>query len=106
MTHRFLGEEATDRMRNEYLVQEVNKYEDRSAQVICSLVYYDGDKFIEAEGVLDGFISTECRGTNGFGFDEIFELPNGLTLAELSPEEKNEVSARSLAIKNLKEKLD
>lgn len=106
MTHRFLGEEATDRMRNEYLIQEVNKYEDRSAQVICSLVYYDGDKFIEAEGVLDGFISTECRGTNGFGFDEIFELPNGLTLAELSPEEKNEVSARSLAIKNLKEKLD
>ena len=61
---------------------------------------------IEAEGVLDGFISTECRGTNGFGFDEIFELPNGLTLAELSPEEKNEVSARYIEIKNLKEKLD
>lgn len=106
MTHRFLGDDATDRMRNEYLIQEVNKNEDRSAQVICSLVYYDGKEFIEAEGVLEGFISRECRGKNGFGFDEIFELPNGLTLAELSPEEKNEISARALALEALKEKLE
>lgn len=104
-THRFLGDNATDKMRNEYLINEVNQFEDRSAQMICSLVYYDGSDFIEVEGVLDGFISTECRGENGFGFDEIFELPNGLTLAELSPEEKNEISARSLAIKALKKKL-
>ena len=33
-------------------------------------------------------------GDNGFGFDEIFELPNGKTLAELSQEEKNKISAR------------
>ena len=105
MTHRFLGDEATDRMRNEYLINEVNKYEDRSAQVVCNLVYYDGEKEIVGEGILKGFISKECRGNNGFGFDEIFELPNGLTLAELSSDEKNSVSARSLAIKNLKNKL-
>ena len=48
----------------------------------------------------------ECRGNNGFGFDEIFELPNGLTLAELSSDEKNSVSARSLAINDLKKKLE
>ena len=106
MTHRFLGDNATDRMRNEYLIHEIDKYHDRSAQVICSLVYYNGTKFIEAEGVLDGFISRECRGKNGFGFDEIFELPNGLTLAELSPEEKNEISARAVAIKTLKKRLE
>ena len=105
MTHRFLGDDATDRMRNEYLINEVNKYEDRSAQVVCNLVYYDGEKEIVGEGVLNGFISTECRGNNGFGFDEIFELPNGLTLAELSSEEKNKISARSIAIKELKRKL-
>lgn len=105
MTHRFLGDEATDRMRNEYLINEVNKYEDRSAQVVCNLVYYDGEKEIVGEGVLKGFISKECRGNNGFGFDEIFELPNGLTLAEITSEEKNEISARSIAIKNLKMKL-
>lgn len=105
ITDRFLGEDATDKMKNEYLIKKVNNYDDRSAKVICNLVYYNGADIIVGEGVLDGFIATECRGENGFGFDEIFELPNGLTLAELSPEEKNKVSARSLAIKDLKKKL-
>ena len=105
MTHRFLGEDATDKMRNEYLINEVNKYDDRSAEVVCNLVYYDGEDIIIGEGILKGFISRECRGTNGFGFDEIFELPNGLTLAELTPEEKNDISARALAVKDLKKKL-
>ena len=104
-THRFLGEDATDRERNEYLINEVNKYDDRSAQFICNLVYYDGTNVIVGEGVLDGLISNECRGENGFGFDEIFELSNGLTLAELSSEQKNNKSARSLALNDLKKKL-
>ena len=104
MTHRFLGDDATDRMRNEYLINEVNKYEDRSAQVVCNLVYYDGEKEIVGEGILKGFISKECRGNNGFGFDEIFELSNGLTLAELTSDEKNRISARSIAINDLKKK--
>ncbi|MBQ6323892.1 MAG: RdgB/HAM1 family non-canonical purine NTP pyrophosphatase [Bacilli bacterium] len=105
MTHRFLGDDATDRMRNEYLINEVNKHEDRSAQVICCLVYYDGEQEVVGQGILNGFISKECRGSNGFGFDEIFELPSGLTLAELSSDEKNNISARSLAINDLKKKL-
>lgn len=105
MTHRFLGDDATDRMRNEYLINEVNKYDNRGAKVVCNIVYYNGTDIIIGEGILPGFISTECRGTNGFGFDEIFELPNGLTLAELTSEQKNEVSARSLALNDLKRKL-
>ncbi len=105
MTHRFLGKDATDRMRNEYLINEINKHTDRSAEVICNLVYYNGSDIIIGEGILKGFIAKECRGLNGFGFDEIFELPNGLTLAELTPEEKNKISARALAIEDLKKKL-
>ena len=105
MTHRFLGDSATDKMRNEYLIKKVNEYEDRSAQVICTLVYYDGKNEIIGEGILNGFISRECKGNNGFGFDEIFELPNGLTLAELSPDEKNKLSARFLAAQDLKQKI-
>ncbi len=105
MTHRFLGEDASDIERNEYLINEVNKYSDRSAKVICNLVYYNGNDIIVGEGVLNGFISKTRRGENGFGFDEIFELSNGLTLAELSKEEKNEISARALAIKDLQKKL-
>ena len=105
MTHRFLGDDATDRMRNEYLINEVNKHKDRSAQFICDIVYYDGVKTVVGEGIINGSIAKECRGNNGFGFDEIFELPNGLTLAELSTEEKNNISARSKALKVLKKKL-
>ena len=105
MTHRFLGDAATDEMRNEYLINEVNKYDDRSASVVCILVYYDGSDFVVGKGVLKGTIAKERRGNNGFGFDEIFELPNGLTLAQLTPEEKNEISARSLAEKSLKKQL-
>ena len=106
LTHRFLGDDATDRMRNEYLINEVNKHEDRSAQFICDIVYYDGVKTVVGEGIINGSIAKECRGNNGFGFDEIFELPNGLTLAELSTEEKNNISARSNALKVLKKKLN
>ena len=105
LTHRFLGNDATDRMRNEFLIKEVDKYKDRSAQVVCNLVYYDGVNEYIGEGIINGFISKECRGENGFGFDEIFELSNGLTLAELSSEEKNSISARSLALMDLKKKL-
>lgn len=105
LTHRFLGDDATDRMRNEYLINEVNKHNNRSAKFICNIVYYDGSDFIIAEGILNGSISKECKGENGFGFDEIFELPNGLTLAELNSLEKNEISARGLALNDLKKKL-
>lgn len=105
MTHRFLGEDATDRMRNEYLINEVNKHDDRSAQFICNIVYYDGKDIIVGEGILKGSISKECRGNNGFGFDEIFELENGKTLAEISSQEKNNISARYQALIDLKNKI-
>lgn len=104
-THRFLGE-VSDSERNNYLINEVNKYDDRSASVVCVLVYYDGTNTIVGEGIIKGSISKYCRGTNGFGFDPIFELSNGKTLAELTPEEKNMVSARSMAAKDLKNKLN
>ena len=67
---------------------------------------YDGNDYIVCEGTLNGFISRERRGNNGFGFDEIFELPNGKTLAELSIDEKNKISARALALAKLKEKIN
>ena len=44
-------------------------------------------------------------GDNGFGFDEIFELSNGKTLAELSQEEKNKISARRIALEKIKNRL-
>lgn len=105
MTHRFLGDDANDDDRNKALINRADEINDRRATVTCVLVYYDGVNTLVGEGNIHGFISTEVRGENGFGFDPIFELPNGKTLAELTPEEKNNVSARYLASVNLRDKL-
>lgn len=58
-----------------------------------------------ARGEVNGNIAKEKRGNNGFGFDEIFELENGKTLAELTSKEKNEISSRKIALENLKYQL-
>lgn len=106
LSHRFLGEEATDDDRNNYLLEKLKDCEDRSASVICYIVYYNGKKTVCGVGKLEGIIAKERRGQNGFGFDDIFELPNGKTLAELTIEEKNKISARYLAIIDLKKQLE
>lgn len=105
LTHRFLGENKTDEERNLALIEKTNEKDDRTAKVICNLVYYDGKNIIVGEGVINGKIATSPRGDNGFGFDPIFELETGKTLEELSKEQKNSVSARFLAAKDLKERL-
>jgi XTP/dITP diphosphohydrolase len=51
------------------------------------------------EGVLEGSIATKPRGTGGFGYDPVFVLPGGATLAELSLQAKNEVSHRAAAFR-------
>jgi inosine/xanthosine triphosphate pyrophosphatase family protein len=62
-------------------------FEDRSARAECVFGYYDGRHLELLRGGLDGTISTGPRGSNGFGWDKIFE-PNGFegkTRAELTP---------------------
>ena len=58
------------------------------------------------EYTLDGVISDSPRGENGFGFDEIFELSNGLTLSEIKMEEKVKISPRKKALMMIKMYLD
>ena len=60
----------------------------------------DGRMF-EGEGILKGTIASEPRGDHGFGFDPIFQLPDGRRLAELSTEEKNLLSHRARALNAL-----
>jgi XTP/dITP diphosphohydrolase len=104
LTHRFAGELASDEDRNKIMIDKLIKEENKKAKVICNLVYYDGTNTIVGEGILQGNIVSP-RGTNGFGFDPIFELNTGKTLAELTSEEKNITSARYLAALDLKEKI-
>jgi XTP/dITP diphosphohydrolase len=61
---------------------------------------------VVSEGVLEGRITDTARGTNGFGYDPIFEIPElGKTLAELTAAEKNRISHRALAARGLAAKL-
>lgn len=108
LTHRFLGEGKTDRERNLAIIEKVQSLpkDKRIAKVVCNIVYYNDGEIIVGEGIIKGYISDSPRGENGFGFDEIFVLANGKTLAELTPEEKNNVSARALALQDLKQKLE
>lgn len=106
-TARFLGENTTVRQRNEAILEKMKNIKDdeRIARVICVISYYYNEKLITTKGEIIGKISTEPRGENGFGFDEIFELDNGKTLAELSQEEKNNISSRKIALEKLKKEL-
>ncbi|MBQ3133714.1 MAG: RdgB/HAM1 family non-canonical purine NTP pyrophosphatase [Clostridia bacterium] len=80
--------------------------EKRTARFVSavSCVYPDGRE-ITAEGVCEGYIGTECRGEGGFGYDPIFEVEDGRTFAELSPEEKDAISHRGVALRLFKQKL-
>ncbi len=67
----------------------------------CAAVLRKGRE-LTAEGVLEGRITLEPRGSEGFGYDPVFEVgTTGRTLAEMSAPEKNRISHRALAMKNL-----
>ena len=79
----------------------------RNAQFVSviTMVTPDG-RVIQARGEIHGQLTREPRGQNGFGYDPIFYYPPlGKTTAELSPEEKNQVSHRANALKAFYEKL-
>lgn len=98
---------GTDKERNEALIEKLNgvPHEKRKIKFVTAMALSDGEKTIIAVGEIQGYVAESPRGENGFGFDEIFELEDGRTLAEISAEEKNQISARKKALENLKEKL-
>lgn len=108
-TARFLGEDATQEERNNYIInkmQGIEKEKRKAKAITCIAVVDKSGKSNIYKGVLEGYISTEKRGNNGFGFDEIFELEDGQTLAELESEEKNKISSRKQALNKLKNEGD
>ena len=79
----------------------------RQAQFVCVITFVTPQgETIQARGEIHGELTREPAGENGFGYDPIFYYPPlGKTTAELSPEEKNEVSHRANALKLFYEKL-
>ena len=102
---RYAGDHDDQKNRNK-LRKEVNN-KDRSAYFMCQVVYYKSDdSYIEANGKVLGKIIDEERGKKDFGYDSIF-YANELnkTFGEASKEEKNSISHRGRAIKELLKKL-
>lgn len=105
---RYAGENCTYDDNNKKLIKVLQQYDTpHKAKFVCSAIYFDGESKITAVGELHGEIIPEYRGENGFGYDPIF-LPNGFdrTLAELTTEEKNEISHRAKAFNKLKSQID
>ncbi len=89
------------------LLEAVPK-EKRTARFVCHLCLASPERIlIETEGKLEGFIAEKEAGTNGFGYDPIFFVPHlNKTVAQLTREEKNAISHRGNAIRELKPLLE
>jgi XTP/dITP diphosphohydrolase len=111
---RYAGEHRNDNENIEKVLKELNGIDNRNARfrTVISLVI-DGVEYL-FEGVVEGFIHNENRGSNGFGYDPIF-CPNEIapnlknnankTFAEMQLQEKNLISHRAIAVNKLVEYL-
>ena len=107
---RFLRPDASYAERFEAIYRRLagNPDRPRTARFVCALAAVRGtDVVFETTGTVEGEISPEPRGTNGFGYDPIFLYPPyGRTLAEVNDEEKLRVAHRGHAFRNLAHWLD
>lgn len=106
---RYAGVGATDRENYEKLLTELDGLppEQRKARFRCvlALVEPGGDEET-FEGEFEGMIAERPSGEGGFGYDPVFYVPERkLTVAELTPEEKNSISHRAAALDQLKKRL-
>ncbi len=106
---RYAGEHGDDEANNQKLIERLRPYhgDDRRAHYVCAvaLVFPDG-KCVTAEGTCEGILRDFYAGTGGFGYDPLFYLPAfEKTMAELSLSEKNSISHRGKALRELVAKL-
>jgi XTP/dITP diphosphohydrolase len=94
--------DGSDHERNLALIQKLEGKDNHKVVYKTAIALSNGKDITITTGEIAGLITDSPRGENGFSFDEIFELPNGKTLAELTPEEKNQVSARKIALDKMK----
>ena len=101
---RYAGDDATYEDNVRKLLDALKYAENRKAQFRTVMAYSKGNKEYTVSGTVNGHITTEPRGSGGFGYDSIF-VPEGYTqtFAEMSEEQKNKISHRAAALQKLKE---
>jgi len=102
---RYAGENATYDDNVEKLVDEMKNVlpENRGAQFQTIIVYIDKDRELIVDGVVKGQIANASKGVGGFGYDPVFYIPEQeKTFAEMTIQEKNQISHRGIALRNLK----
>lgn len=98
---RYAGEPPSAARNRQLLLERLTGVprSERGARFVCAMALAAPDGIIAtSEGELRGTIGTEERGSGGFGYDPVFQLPDGRTLAELLDEEKNALSHRGAAL--------
>ncbi len=101
--------DETNDKRIEKAISSLKNISNRGAQFVCvmTLVNSDGELLYTTEGICRGEILEGQKGTNGFGYDPIFWIPTlQKTMAELTMDEKNQISHRSIALKAMIEFLN
>ena len=101
---RYAGDHGNDKRNNQKLLEDMKNIEERGAAFVCTIacVFPSGDSRSDfcVRGECPGTILYEERGVGGFGYDPLFFVERlGRTYAELTPDEKNEISHRAVATK-------
>lgn len=107
---RYLGEDTSYDIKNKNLIDRLDGVpkEQRTARFVCAIaaVLPDGS-LRQTRGTIEGYIGWEAAGEHGFGYDPIFYVDEyGCSTAQLSPEQKNEISHRGKALRKMREELE
>lgn len=107
---RYMGEDTSYDIKNQALIDRLEGVPDekRTARFVCAIAAALPDGSTEVvRGTMEGRISYEITGENGFGYDPIFYLPQfGCSSAELEPEKKNELSHRGEGLRKMRKVLE
>lgn len=104
---RYAGPQRDDQANLERVLDQLSPGDPRTARFVCAaaLVLPDGTEHV-VEGAMEGTITSPPRGTNGFGYDPIFQpVGHSITTAEMSSADKHAISHRGKAFRRLRPRI-